>query len=175
MQKNWYVLYTKPQSEKKVATLLTKKKYENFIPQIYNEAQKSWRNKVVAKPLFKSYVFVNATQQDVASIAQVDGVINLLYWLGSPVIIPQAEINEIREFTSDYKNVVLEKISFDAQVSESGIYHTSYEIEGNLLAIKNKTIKINLLTLGYSMIAHLNDDSIFGRQRASQNYTFAQS
>ena len=38
MQKNWYVVYTRPQCEKKVAALLTKKKIENWLVWIVVDA-----------------------------------------------------------------------------------------------------------------------------------------
>ncbi len=37
MQKNWYIIYTKPKCEKKVAAFLTKKKIENFLPLQWKE------------------------------------------------------------------------------------------------------------------------------------------
>lgn len=176
MQKNWYVVYTRPQCERKVANMLTKKKIENFIPLVCSEIQKTKRNKVVYKTLFPSYVFVYATEQQSHMLRQTDCVINLLFWLGRPAVINDAEINAIREFTSDYQDVVLEKLSVNSNVLERNIYRSSYEIEGNLVAIKNKTIKVNLPSLGYAMIANLKEESVFGMERAlSQNYTFAQS
>ena len=128
------------------------------------------------KPLFQSYVFVYATEQEATMLKQADGVINLLYWLGRPAVINDAEINAIREFTSDYQNIDLERLTVNTSMLERSIYRSSYEIEGNLVAIKNKTIKINLPSLGYAMIANLKEDSVFGRERSmSQNYIFAQS
>jgi hypothetical protein len=45
-----------------------------------------------------------------------------------------------------------------------------------VLAAKKKTIKINLPSLGYAMIANLKEDSIFGREKTLlSNYSFAQS
>lgn len=175
MQKNWYVFYTKPQCEKKVATLLTKKRVENFIPFVCTELQNSRRNKIVHKPLFKSYVFVHATETEANLLKLSDGVINLLYWLGKPAVIDETEINAIREFTNDHQNIDLEKLTVNSNVIERSIFRSSYEIEGNLLAVKNKTIKINLPSLGYAMVAHLKEDSVFGRERMVQNYTLAQS
>jgi transcription antitermination factor NusG len=176
MQKNWYVLYTKPQSEKKVAALVTRKKIENFIPLVCVETERLWRQKVVYKPLFKAYVFVHTTEAEAAQLIHADGVISLLHWLGKPAVINETEIQAIREFTGDYQNIDLEKLAVNSNVAEKNIYRSSYEIDGNLLAIKNKTIKINLPSLGYAMIAKLKEESVFGRDRSLlQNYTFTQS
>jgi len=176
MQKNWYVLYTKPQFEKKVAGLLTKKKVENFIPLICVEKPKSWRNKLVYRPLFNSYVFVHTTQDQAISLLQADGVINMLYWLGKPAIVNETEIDAIKELTADYQNINLEKLTVNSAVTDKSIYQPSYEIEGNILAVKNRTIKINLPSLGYALIAKLKEDSIFGKEHMLlRNYAFAQS
>ena len=176
MQKNWYVLYTRPQSEKRVSVLLAKKKIENFIPMVAVETAKSWRHKVSYKPLFKCYVFVHVTEEEAVLLAHADGVISLLHWLGKPAVINETEINAIKEFTGDYQNIDLEKLAVNSNVMERSIYRSSYEMEGNVLAVKNKTIKINLPSLGYAMIAKLKEESIFGKERSLlQNYTFAQS
>ena len=176
MQKNWYVIYTKPQSEKKVASLLTKKKIENFIPVVCIDGQKSWRQKAISRPLFKSYVFVHVTEQDLTLLKNAEGVISLLHWLGKPAIINEAEINTIREFAADYQDIKLEKLNVSSNVAELSTYRSTYEIDGNVVAVKNKTIKINLPSLGYAMIAMLKEDSVFERQHSMvQNYTFAQS
>ncbi|MBS1509687.1 MAG: UpxY family transcription antiterminator [Bacteroidetes bacterium] len=176
MQKNWYVIYTRQQAEKKVAATLAKKKIEHFIPMVYVDNNKSWRNKPSFKPLFKSYVFVNVTEQQAYSLLQIDGVINILHWLGKPAVINETEINAIREFTGDYQDIDLEKLQVNSPVAERNIYRSSYEMEGNIIAVKNKTIKINLPSLGYALIAKLKEESVFGKERALlQNYTFAQS
>ena len=178
MQKNWYVIYTKPQSEKKVASFLTKRKIENFIPLVCAETQKTWRNKIVYKPLFKSYVFVYTTEHEAAALLKnADGAISLLYWLGKPAVINNTEVTAIREFTDGYQNISLEKLSVNITGIERNIQHSTYEIDGNvLLAVKNKTIKINLPSLGYAMIATLKEDNVFVREGSMlQNYRFAQS
>jgi transcription antitermination factor NusG len=176
MQKNWFVIYTRPQCEKKVAALLAKKKIENFVPLVSLEKQKVRKNKIVTKPLFASYVFVNVTDMQLQLLRHTEGVINFLYWLGKPAVIAEAEVSAIKEFTADYRDIELERLSVNSNLLEKNVYRSSYEIEGNLVAIKNKTIKINLPSLGYAMIANLKEESVFGLDKSmSQNYTFAQS
>lgn len=176
MQKNWYVLYTRPQCEKKVAALLTKKRLEYFIPQVCVQEQKTWRNKALFRPLFKSYVFVHVTAEQAALLAHADGVINLLHWLGKPAVINEAEINDIKEFTNGYQHINLEKLAVNSDVKEGSIYRSLYEMEGNVIAVQNKAIKINLPSLGYAMVVTYTEGSVFGKERSlQQNYTFAQS
>jgi hypothetical protein len=37
-------------------------------------------------------------------------------------------------------------------------------MEGNVFAVKNKTLKVSLPSLGFIMIAKMEDESVFGRE-----------
>ncbi len=176
MQKNWYAVYTKPQCEKKVASLLTKKKIENFCPLSCVETQNFRRHKLVFEPLFKSYVFVQLTETEIELVKNIDGVVNMLYWLGKPAIIKDDEIAAIREFTNDHRNIKLERTLVNINDVARNFNASSYAIEGKLVTVKNKTIKINLPSLGYTMTAKIEDESIFGRNDSIlQNKSFVHS
>ncbi|MBX2933026.1 MAG: UpxY family transcription antiterminator [Ferruginibacter sp.] len=177
MQKNWHAVYTKPQSEKKVAALLRKKKIEVYVPMVYVKVNTFMGHKFVFEPLFKSIVFVNVEQQDVNTLKQTSGVINLLYWLGKPAIIAEPEITAIKEFIENYKDIKLmpsyvnkkEEISLDNDGA-------AYSIDGRLYAVKNKSIKVNLPSLGYSLVAEMDESGIFVQEIPGlNNYRFAHS
>ena len=55
---NWYVVYTKPLTEKKVATRLTELGIEVYLPLYTTVRQWSDRKKKLEKPLINSVVFV---------------------------------------------------------------------------------------------------------------------
>ncbi len=176
MQKNWYAVYTKPQSEKKVAALLTRKKIEIFIPMVYVKTKTFRRNKFVFEPLLKSIVFVNATQEKALLLKQTNGVINLLYWLGKPAVIAAEEITAIRDFTENYRNIKLEPAFVNNNKEVNNFNGSSVSIEGKLYAVKNKTVKVTLPSLGYSLVAEMEEESIFVRETpVLQNYRFAHS
>ena len=54
----WYVIYTKPKNEKKVAERLQQIEIEVFCPLVTVVKQWSDRKKKIQIPLFNSYVFV---------------------------------------------------------------------------------------------------------------------
>jgi transcription antitermination factor NusG len=54
----WYVAYTRPMHERKVAEQLTFKGIESFLPLVKKLRQWSDRRKYVYAPLFPSYIFV---------------------------------------------------------------------------------------------------------------------
>lgn len=176
MQKNWYAVYTKPQAEKKVAASLTKKKLEVLVPMVYTKTKTFRKNKFVFEPLFKSIVFVYATQAETQVLKQTNGVINLLYWLGKPAVIDNSEVNAIREFTENYRNIRLEPTSVNNEEEVNNYNGSSISIEGKLYAVKNKVVKVKLPSLGYYLTAELEEESIFVREvPALQNYRFAHS
>src|SRR4030095_8525252 len=105
----WYALYTKPRWEKKVAEILMRKNVETYCP--LNKVKRQWsdRKKVILEPLFHSYVFVRIPEKLQNHVRQTDGVINIVYWLGKPAVIRDAEIEVIKRFLNDFENVKLEK------------------------------------------------------------------
>src|SRR5689334_11827491 len=108
MKKNWYAVYTKPRCEKKVSALLSKKKIENYLP-LNRVSTPGDRRKVNLEPLFPSYVFVNITELEMATIRQNSDVINFVYWLGRPAVIKDVEVESIQHFLNEHSDVVLEK------------------------------------------------------------------
>ncbi|MEZ0184354.1 UpxY family transcription antiterminator [Flavobacterium plurextorum] len=94
---NWYVVYTKPKWEKKVAEKLTQIGVECYCPIITQVKQWSDRKKKVEVPLFNSYVFVQLKDSDRNSVFQIAGVVRYLFWLGKPAIVRDEEIKSIKD------------------------------------------------------------------------------
>jgi len=176
MQKNWYAVYTKPQAEKRVAGLLAKKKIETFVPMGYVKTKTFMKHKFVLEPLLKSVVFVYTSEEATALLKQTNGVINLLYWLGKPAVIATEEIDAIREFTETYRNIKLEPASVNCEDTAEENNGFRFSMKGRLYAMKNKTIKINLPSLGYALIAEIEEDNLFiSNNPLLQNYRLAHS
>ena len=55
---NWFALYTKPRSEKKLSNLFKKFNIEYYLPTISIKKKWSDRFKTIETPLFTSYIFV---------------------------------------------------------------------------------------------------------------------
>jgi transcription termination/antitermination protein NusG len=158
--KKWYAVYTRPKWEKKVSQILTSKKIEAYCP--LNKVQKQWsdRKKLLEEPLFTSYVFVHASLNEHLLIKAADGVINFVYWLGNPAVIKDEEINTIREFLGEYNNVKLEKadVNLDDRIRISG--GPLGGKEGDVIEIKNRTVRVYLPSLGYRLLAEIEKTNI---------------
>jgi transcriptional antiterminator RfaH len=95
---SWYVVYTKPKWEKKVAEQLKEKGIECYCPLITQMRQWSDRKKKVEVPLFNSYVFVHLEESDKNLVFLSSGVVRYLFWLGKPAIVRDAEIETIKSW-----------------------------------------------------------------------------
>ncbi|MEO6136061.1 MAG: transcription termination/antitermination NusG family protein [Ginsengibacter sp.] len=164
MQKSWYLVYTKPKCEKKVASILTKRKIENFCPQNRKQVKQLRKSKMVYEPLFSSYVFVLENESNISSIAQTENVLSLVYWKGKPAIIKNDEIEIIRDFVSDHEDIKLEKTKVNLNEDARILNRPAYVIDGNILTLKNKSIKVNLPSLGFNLVAELEGEKVLGRE-----------
>lgn len=159
-EKIWYAVYTKPRWEKKVAGLLEKYRIENYCP--LNKVQKQWsdRKKVVMEPLFTSYVFVHIAESEQLSVRQTEGVLNFVYWLGKPAIIREDEIEIIKRFLNEYSNVRVEHTDLTENDKVRVTAGPLMMREGSVVEVKNKTVKVLLPTLGFTLIAEIDKGNI---------------
>ena len=105
----WYVAYTKPNNEKKVAHLLDELQVNVYCPLHETTRQWSDRKKTIKEPLFRSYIFVylNNYQEEKNVILSLPGVVRFLTWLGKPGIVLEEEITAIENFLKTYKGANL--------------------------------------------------------------------
>jgi transcription antitermination factor NusG len=97
---NWYVVYTKPKWEKKVAEQLNKLGVYCYCPIVTQVRQWSDRKKKVEVPLFNSYVFVQLEEGKRDIVFGCTGVVRYLFWLGKPAKVRDEEIKIIKEWLS---------------------------------------------------------------------------
>lgn len=155
MNRNWYAVYTKPQSERKVVALLSKKRIENFCPHKRMLLGQGSKRKLVYEPLFPSFVFVLITEIQMFEVRKTNDVINFVYWLGRPAVIKTEEIENIARFNGLYYNIQAEKSPVNALglvkiIQEPGI---SDAAPGVLAAPTTTRVKLTLPSLGYTLYA----------------------
>ena len=165
MQKNWYAAYTKPHCEKIVSHSISKKGIENFCPFSYHIAQPFLQKKVLYEPLFKSYVFLKTTGHDLINLSkEIDDILSFLYWTDKLATISGDEINAIKKFSENYREIELEKIGVGIASSYDVHEIISYATEGNFLKKTSRIITVNLPSLGLAMVAKTADARIRSRE-----------
>ena len=164
MQNHWYVVYTKPCCERKVSVLLNKKRIENYFPLNYKRSQSLLSKRIIEEPLFKSYVFVKTTEINIMTIRkQIKNIVSLLYWIGEPAIINEDEIITIKEFTNNHQEIRLEKLQVNLKIYENIMDGISYIMNGKIFITKNRAIKLNLPSLGFTMVAGTEDENTMSK------------
>lgn len=153
MKRNWYAVYTRPQREKKVALILTKRGIKNYLAVnniiVYNAGNK----KTNRETLFSCYVFIYISEAEISLVKDIPGMVNFVYWMAKPAIIKREEIEAVRELTLGYHNIRLEKSSVNTSDTIRIIDEPVISFSENSASIKFQTLKIILPSLGFTMIA----------------------
>jgi transcription antitermination factor NusG len=160
METKWYAVYTKSRWEKKVAEQLNKLNIENYCP--LNRVVRKWsdRKKVIEEPLFTSYVFVKINEKQLNSLRSVFGLVNFVYWLGKPAVIQDFEIEVIKTFLKNHLDVKLEQAHLSIHDKVRIIDGPFVEMEGNVVAIKKKFVKVLIPSLRFFMTAEIEVENI---------------
>ena len=156
MTRKWLAVYTRPRWEKKVDQLLKEKGTESYCP--LNKVRRKWsdRMKVVEEPLFKSYVFVKISEADRTQVRMTPGIINFVYWEGKPAVIKEKEIATIRRFLDEYENVEVQPMDIKVDQRVKITTGPLMEQEGKVLALRHKTVKVAIDSLGYILVAYID-------------------
>tara|TARA_B100000941_G_scaffold184971_1_gene132957 strand:+ start:950 stop:1411 length:462 start_codon:yes stop_codon:yes gene_type:complete len=143
----WFVLYTKPHHELKVANNLRKIGIRTYCPVFKQIKQYSDRKKKVEKPLLQSYVLVKIEDKERKEVFNVAGVVRYLFWLGKPAIVKEHEVEMMEKYLSGvYHDLLITKI-------KKGINYTISDgpfkgQEGKVVNLFKNRIKLELPSLG---------------------------
>jgi transcription antitermination factor NusG len=144
----WYVLYTKPRQEKKVADSLNAIGIEAYCPLVTVVKQWSDRKKKVQIPLINSYVFVNIDEHQREEVFKVSGIVRYLFWLGKPAVVRAIEIEALKQ---SLEGIVA---SFEVSAIQKDTIYKIPEgpfqgFEGIVKNINATTIQLLLVDLGF--------------------------
>ena len=156
----WYVVYTRPRWEKKVAGILSDRGIEHYCP--LNKVNKTWsdRKKVVLEPLFKGYVFVHINEAKKWDITRIDGILNYVYWLGKPAIVKDFEIDTIKKFLHEFNEV--EIVESQLEVNKSVIVRQGalMNYKGIVIEIVGTKAKVKISSMGIELTAYFDKKNL---------------
>ena len=147
MEKKWFVVYTRPKQELKVASQLYAMRITNYCPTITLVKQYSDRKKKVIKPLLSSYVMVQLEENQRKKVFACSGIVRYLFFLGKPVVVQASQINLMQDSLNGVFNDI--KVT-TLTVGDS---HTITEgpfsgISGKVVQTNNSKVKLELASLG---------------------------
>jgi transcription antitermination factor NusG len=156
----WYVLYTKPRNEKKVALQLTKAGYTVYCPLQKVRRQWSDRTKVIKEPLFKSYLFIQIEDHRRDEVFYFPGALRYLFWQHRPAIVREEEIKTIQKWLGHYSH---EYLQIEELASGSCVRITSGQFmnkEGILLDQKRNRALVQIKDLGLQLSLDLQNNEL---------------
>ena len=120
--KNWYVLYTKPRHEKKLAERLVEDGWTVYCP--LKKSIKKWsdRTKVVEEALFPSFIFIRCEESRRDQVFSYASAVRYLYWLRKPAIVREDEIQSIKQWMGEvnHEDITIVSIPLGSRVRLSG-------------------------------------------------------
>ena len=158
--KSWYVLYTKPKNEKKVAERLTAAGYNVYCPLHKVKRQWSDRIKTVEEPLFRSYVFIHVEDAKRDEVFVYPGTVRYLFWLRHPAVVRQSEISTIQKWLGEQDH---EDIDISQIMPGDYLRITSGQFSGEeaiLLDQTNSRVIVQLKELGIQLSLSLSNNDI---------------
>ncbi|HEY9183875.1 MAG TPA: UpxY family transcription antiterminator [Salegentibacter sp.] len=153
----WYVLYTKPRSEQKVAQRLEKLGIQVYCPIITEVRKWSDRKKKVSTPLFKSYVFVKLPEKERNRVFEAPGVVRYMHWLGKPAVVRSYEIETIEKWLNNEEVDEMEIAEFspgDKLVIRNG------SLEGREAIVREvgkKQMRLVLPGMGFTVVMNTRE------------------
>ncbi len=150
MEKKWFVVYTRPQQELKVAEQLSRMGITNYCPTITLVKQYSDRKKKVIKPLLPSYVMVELEEKERNRVFSCSGIVRYLFFLGKPAVVPTSQINLMH----DNLNGVYNDVKVTSLIM--GQFHTINEgpfsgFTGKVVQTDKTKVKLEIASLGMSI------------------------
>ena len=144
----WYVLITKPKSEKKVAQKLEEKGIEVCCPVSVEVRQWSDRQKKVEVPLLPSMVLVKLEDKQRPIVFETYGALRYLFWLGKPAIVSEAEVEALLDIKSNHLKVLeIEPLTPGKVIDVKGLGMTAEK--GTVKYVSGNQCWVVLHSLGY--------------------------
>ncbi len=120
--------------------------------------------KLVEEPLFKSYVFVKVTERERSAVRMTNGAINFVYWDGKPAIVKEREISAIRRFLDEHEQVEARPVNLKLNDRVRITNGTLMDHEGKIVALRHKTAKVAIDSLGYILVAYIDRTKLTSAQ-----------
>ena len=143
----WFVLYTKPNFEIKVAEGINSLGINAYCPTYTQIKQYSDRKKKVQKPLLPSYVLVQSLDKDRPKVFDIRGAVRYLFWLSKPAEVREEEIELLKSnLKGDYDDVLISKLSKGKEYTIP--FGTFKGQSGRVSDISKNKLKLELPSLG---------------------------
>ena len=147
---NWYVIHTKPRSEKKVEQELLSLGINAYCPTRTEIKIWSDRKKRISKPVLPSMVLVNINDNDINKVFESSLVVRYMFWLGKRAVVRQSEVDILKKYLEGSYDFLNNKVS-NIKVGDNFDVSSFSNEKGIVRKISNNNIWIYLRSIGYTV------------------------
>ena len=147
---NWYVLHTKPRSEKKVEEQLLSLGINAYCPTRSEFKLWSDRKKKIYKPVLPSMVLVKIDDKDINRVFESPLVVRYMFWMGKRAVVRQSEIDILKKYLDGSYNLISSNSS-SVNVGDDFKLPSFNNEKGIVSRISNNNIWIYLKSIGYNV------------------------
>ena len=147
---NWYVIHTRPRSEKKVEEQLLSLGINAYCPTRSEIKLWSDRKKRVDVPVLPSMVLVNIDDKEINRVFESSAVVRYMFWLGKRAIVRQKEVDVLKKYLKGNYNLINSNTS-NIKVGDNFSLSSFNNEIGIVNRISNNNIWIYLKSIGYSV------------------------
>lgn len=153
----WFVCKFKKRHCESLEKRLSRANITFFLPK--NDKTDSAGKK--DKLYFDEIIFVNCHREKISEIRQIRGIECFLYWLNSPATISGFEMQTIKRFFSDFRNIRVEKIPIEVSRQTSVTHHAYDYFNRQVISISAGSVELKVFSIGLSVVADLNTSTAF--------------
>lgn len=158
----WYAVYTRANSEKKLFESLQEKNIECYLPM--RKVLKVWsdRKKWVEEPLFKCYIFVKVSYKQFFDVLSTPGAVCYISFGGRAQSIPTTQIDSIKTFLTQNEHEITvshERIQRGVSVE---VLHGSFKgIKGEVISILGQSrLLVRIDSMNCSLHANIAKEEV---------------
>ena len=108
----WYLLYTMPKQEKRVAKFLSEKRLNVYLPIMAAVTGRPHRIKNVQAPMFPSYIFIRLEKlHDYFDALNTDGVIYFVRFGGQIARVPDTIVDDLKFMVDCRKEIEISSLN----------------------------------------------------------------
>lgn len=152
----WFALYTKPRWEKKVASLLDNAGYITYCPVTKTLKQWSDRKRVVIEPVFRGYVFINCSLQQLWESLKIPGILSPVKYLGKPAVIRDEEIDTVKKFLKEFDDVTVENLLVEKSSRVRIRTGVLMDYKGTVVEVFGNKVVVKIDSLGLQLSAQFD-------------------
>ena len=147
---NWYVLHTKPRSEKKVEQQLLSLGINAYCPTRSEFKLWSDRKKKIDKPVLPSMVLVKIEDKDINRVFESPLVVRYMFWMGKRALVRESEIDILRKYLEGSYSLISSNSS-SINIGDNFKLPSFNNEKGIVDRISNNFVWIYLKSIGYSV------------------------